>query len=65
MSKAKVKVTVTPKKGSTSSLVAKMPVTITKNSHPTGKKFYQTKAQLNTHLYRGQRPSTLQIRKYY
>lgn len=63
MSKAKVKIKVTPKKTTGSTLVAKVPVAIVANQHPSGQKLYQTKAQLNTHIYRGQRPKTTRLRR--
>lgn len=50
--KAKVKVTVkTGRKGDAGTLVARVPVTVTKNAKPTGKPIYQTKAQLHARIY--------------
>ena len=50
--KAMVKVTVkTGRKGDAGTLVARIPVTVAKTERPKGKFIYQTRAQLNVHLY--------------
>lgn len=63
MSKARVKVTVKKGARNGSNLVASMPIAITKNANPSGKRIYQTKAQITAHLYRGQRPQTSRLRR--
>ncbi len=49
--KAKVKVTVkTGRKGDAGTLVARIPVTVTKNAQPRGELVYKTKAQIGVHI---------------
>lgn len=63
MSKAKVKVTVQSGRKGSGKLIASMPIAIVKNTSPSGQRLYQTKAQLNAHIYRGQRPKTPRLRR--
>ena len=61
MSKAKVKVTVKPGKSGT--LLARVPVAVVKNDNPSGKRMYETKAQLITRIERGKRPKTTRLKR--
>ena len=63
MSKAKVKITVQSGKKGNGTLLASVPVAIVKNDSPSGRRLYQTKAQLHMHLYRGQRPQKPRLRR--
>ena len=47
MSRAKLKITVKERKsGQGGKLIARIPLTVEKNDNPSGKRFYQTKAQI-------------------
>ena len=46
MSKAKVKVTVKPVKKGSGTLLASVPVAVVKNDNPSGKRMYETKAEI-------------------
>ena len=46
MSKAKVKVKVSPGKGKSGTLVTKVPVTVARNDKPSGKRMFDTKARM-------------------
>lgn len=46
MSKAKVKISVKPAKKGSGTLIASVPVAVEKNNNPTGKKMFQTRAQI-------------------
>ena len=60
MAKTKVKVTVkTGRKGDAGTLVARIPVTVTKNATPRGEKLFQTKAVIVTHIRSASRPTTI------
>jgi len=55
--KAKVKVSAKPVKNGTGTLIARVPVSVEKNTNPSGKVFYQTKAKVTispTRLANGQ-----------
>lgn len=45
MSRAKVKVTVKPGKKGSGTLLASVPLSVTKNDNPSGKRMFQTKAK--------------------
>lgn len=62
--KTKVKVVVkTGRKGDAGTLIARVPVAVVKNAKPQGKPLYQTKAQLNLHIYGGSRPTSTKFRR--
>ena len=63
MSKAKVKVTVKPVKKGSGTLLASVPVAVVKNESPSGKRMYETKAELITHIRRGTRPKNFKPRR--
>lgn len=63
MSKAKVKVTVKPVKKGSGALLASVPVAVVKNENPSGKRMYETKAQLITRIERGKRPKTTRLKR--
>ena len=46
MSKARVKVTVRKGKSGGGTILARFPVAVEKNDNPSGKRLYQTKAQI-------------------
>lgn len=50
MSKAKVKITVQSGRKGNGTLLASVPVAIVKNENPSGKRLYQTKAQVGIHV---------------
>lgn len=50
MSKAKVKITVQSGKKNAGTLLASVPVAIVKNDSPSGRRLYQTKAQVGIHV---------------
>ena len=64
MPRARVKVAIkaTQKKGS-GTLIARVPVAVSPVDKKDRKPIYQTKAQLNVHLYRGKRPSIFKSRR--
>ena len=63
MAKAKVKVTVKPatNKG-TGTLLARVPVTVAGTDKPRGERLFQTKAEIVTHIRRGERSDTFKPR---
>lgn len=63
MGKARIKVTVTPKKSArANTLLASVPVTIAPGkSRPN--KLYETKAELTAHINYGKRPSKSRFRR--
>ena len=58
MSKAKVKVSVKQKTGQGGNLLTRVPIAVEQNYNPSGKRLYQTKAQLTIRpkTTRGGRP---------
>lgn len=62
MGKARVKVTLKPKRdGRSGTLLASVPVKVSQGE-PGRTKLYETKAQLTAHIYYGSRPSKTRIR---
>ena len=61
MSKAKIKVNV--QSGKYGTLLARVPLAVVKNDHPSGQRMYQTKAEVITHVRRGTRPKTFRPRR--
>ena len=62
MSKAKIKVSVKPAKKGSGTLIASVPVSVEKNQNPSGKRMYQTKAEIITKVRRGTRPKNFRPR---
>ena len=50
MSKARLKVKVSPKKSGSGAVLARVPVTVAKNDNPSGDRLYQTKAQVSIRI---------------
>lgn len=63
MSRARVKVTVKPAKKGSGTLVASVPVSVEKNTNPSGKRMYETKAEIITKVRRGTRPKNFRPRR--
>ena len=63
MGKTRVKVKIKSKPGRAGTLLARVPVTVAGTDKPKGERLFQTKAQLNLHLDRGNRPNTFQPRR--
>ena len=63
MSKAKVKVSVKPVKKGSGTLLASVPLAVVKNDNPSGKRMYETRAEIITKVRRGTRPKTFRPRR--
>lgn len=63
MSKAKVKVKVKSVSRGSGTLLASVPVTVVRNDNPSGKRMYETKAELITRIERGKRPKTTRLKR--
>ena len=63
MGKTRIKVKIKSKPGRAGTLLARVPVAVVKNDNPSGKRMYETKAQLITRIERGKRPKTTRLKR--
>ena len=62
MGKTRIKVKIKSKPGRAGTLLARVPVTVAGTDKPRGERLFQTKAEIVTHIRRGERSDTFKPR---